>query len=76
MEIVGTTEFAAEVDEVRTQLSPLLVHAMARNDMPQCFEFTRATGVALAQLLYTALEQNQAMAGKLEALGIRMTTRH
>jgi hypothetical protein len=54
-------EFTREVEAAKKVLSLEMISRMSTGDIPECFEFTRATGVALAQLLLTALQQNQAM---------------
>lgn len=54
-------QFTREVEEAKKVLSLEMISRMSLNDMPECFEFQRTTGVALAQLLVGALQQNQIM---------------
>lgn len=51
--------FEAQVEESKAALDLHILARMERNEMPECFQFTRAAGVAMAQLLMEALRQNQ-----------------
>lgn len=58
-------EFRGKIDETKAVLTLPLVKKIADNEMPECFEATRETVVALAQLLMTSLEQlDKIIAGK------------
>jgi hypothetical protein len=65
-----TKQFDMKVDAAKSVLTPTIVSRMSRNEMPECFEFTRESGVALAQLLNLALHQNQALIERLRAFGV------
>lgn len=50
--------FEHEVDATVKVFTPELLDKIASNDMPECFEPTRVSYVAMARLLMTALGQN------------------
>lgn len=52
-----TVEFHKEVSEALGAMTPVMVERIAANQMPACFEPTRASYVAMAKLLKSAYEQ-------------------
>lgn len=59
--------FLVRVDEIMGATDLHLLAKIEENQMPQCFQADRATVVALAKMLMTALRQNQEMAGRLRS---------
>lgn len=56
-----------EVAQIKALLTLPMIDKMAKNEMPDCFEFTRETGVALAQLLMDSMRTNEELANALQA---------
>ena len=54
-------DFQGKVDAAKAALDLHVLARIERNEMPPCFEATRASTVALAGLLMEALRQNQEM---------------
>lgn len=62
------TKFEAEVEESRKALDLQVLALMEKNEMPECFEPTRAATVAMARLLMQALRQNQELTDALQQM--------
>lgn len=60
--------FDDEVNEAKALFTLPMLSKIAKNEMPECFEFTRPAGVALAQLLMTALQQNEELTTAVQQL--------
>lgn len=57
--------FDRQVEDIKAALTLPALASMEKNEMPECFEPTRASTVALSGLLMETLRQNDAMAKQL-----------
>ncbi len=61
--------FAAQVNECKRIFTPAIIAKIAANEMPECFETTRESYVAMAQLLMQAMHTIEQLAAKQEQHG-------
>lgn len=54
------------IKQIKSMLTLPMIDKMAKNEMPDCFEFTRETGVALAQLLMDSMRANEELVNALQ----------
>lgn len=68
--------FDDEVTEAMNAMTLPIIDRLAKNDMPECFEPTRATVVALASLMMKTLRQNEELVAALQSSNEVPPTKH
>jgi len=64
-------EFALDMQRIKEAMTLPMIESMSKNEMPACFEPTRAFSVAVCGMLMEALRQNQQMADQLRSMRMK-----